>query len=485
LRLMATLYTARWVLPVTAPPIPDGGVLVSDDGRIEAVGPASRLPAGARTVDLGDALLMPGLVNVHAHPELAAFRGALEDLPFHRWIPALLALKANAGLTTEDYDAAARWTCAESVRAGVTTLAATEDSGAALDALRDAGMRGVVFREVFGPAPDQADAAVGQLRERVDVMRQRETPLVRVGISPHAPYSVSNALYQRVAGLAREEGLPLAAHVAESRAETELVRNGAGPLADGLAARGIATPPRAPSTIALLERLGVLEARPLLIHAVQLDDQDVVRIARHGCPVAHCPVANARLGHGTAPVPELLDAGVVVGLGTDSVAANNRLDLLEEARVAQLQQRSRQRSPAVLPAGTLLRMATLDGARALGLDARVGSLEPGKDADLCAVGLDGPHTIPAADPVATLFHAARGADVVLTVVRGRVLYRDGTFATLDVDGLRPRIEDAGRRITEAGRGLAQARPHAADPARTDPTGFGGARRTAAEGGVAP
>jgi cytosine/adenosine deaminase-related metal-dependent hydrolase len=447
---MATLYTARWVVPVTAPPIPDGGVLVSDEGRIEAVGPASRLRADTPTVALGDAILMPGLVNVHAHPELAAFRGALEDLPFPRWIPALMALKGDAGLTPQDYDAAARWTCVESLRTGVTTLAATEDSGAALAALRDAGMRGVVFREVFGPAPGRADKAITGLRDRIDAMRERETSLVHIGISPHAPYSVSNALYQRAVRLARDEGLPVATHAAESFAETLLVRDGAGPFADALQARGIPTPRRAPSTIALLERLGVLEAQPLLIHAVQLDEEDVARIAQNGCPVAHCPVANARLGHGIAPVTELLDAGAVVGLGTDSVAANNRLDLLEEARVAQLQQRARLRSPDALPASTLLRLATLNGARALGLDDRVGALEPGRDADLCAVRLGHPHTVPVPDPTAALFHAARGADVILTIVKGRVLYRDGTFLTLDVAALRSRVEDAARRIMAAG-----------------------------------
>ncbi|MEJ2678373.1 MAG: amidohydrolase family protein, partial [Gemmatimonadota bacterium] len=277
-------------------------------------------------------------------------------------------------------------------------------------------------------------------------------------------YSVSNALYQRAVRLALDEGLPLTTHAAESAAETDLVRRGAGPFADALQARGIATPLRAPSTIALLERLGVLEARPLLIHAVQLDGEDIARIGQYGCPVAHCPIANARLGHGVAPVTDLLEAGAVVGLGTDSVAANNRLDLLEEARVAQLQQRARLRSPDALQAGTLLRMATLDGARALGLDDRIGSLEPGKDADLCAVRLGGIHTVPTADPTAALFHAARGTDVVLAMVQGRVLYRDGVFSTLDVDALRPRIEDAGQRIARAAR-EAESRPgRAPEPA---------------------
>lgn len=442
-----TLYTARWVLPVAAPPILDGAVMVGDDGRILEVGTAAMaMVPGARRVDLGDAALMPGLVDVHTHPELAAYRGYLEDLEFHRWIPALLRARREAGLTDEHDAAAARWSCLEAIRAGITTMAATEASGAAMDALTDAGMRGTVYLEVFGPEPERAAGAMDGLRQRLDGMRGRATELVAVGVSPHAPYSVSDDLYRAAARLALEEALPLATHAAESPQETALVRDGAGPFAESLAARGIVTPRRAGSTIALLEELGVLAARPLLIHSVQLQDGDVDRIAASGAAVAHCPTANARLGHGTAPVAELLDAGVAVGLGTDSVASNNRMDLLEEARTAQLQQRSLLRSATALPAPRLLRMATLDGAAALGLQHRIGTLEPGKDADLCAVRLDAPHVAPVHDPAAAVVHAARGADVVLTVVRGRVLYRDGVVETLDEAALRPALEDAARRV---------------------------------------
>ena len=446
-----TVYRARWVLPVTGPPIADGAVAVDGDGRIAAVGPAAEQDGDI--VDLGEAALLPGLVNVHAHPELAAFRGTMEDLPFRDWIGMLLRTKRAAALTPDDYAAAAAWSCVEAVRAGMTTVAATEDSGAALDAFRDAGLRGVVYREVFGPAPEHAEAAMTELRRKLDAMRQDETDLVRVGVSPHAPYTVSDDLYRAVAVLVRSEGLPVATHAAESPEETAYVRGGHGPFAEALRQRGIATPARAPSTIRLLDGLGLLELRPLLIHAVQLDPEDVALIADRGCPVAHCPVANARLGHGVAPVTELLDRGVTVGLGTDSVASNNRLDLLEEARTAQLQQRTRLRSSTALPARRLLRMATLEGARALGLADRIGSLEPGKDADLCSVRLDAPHAVPVHDPEAAVLHAARGTDVCLTVVRGRVLYRDGVHHTMDLDTLRGRLDGvAGKVATAAGEG---------------------------------
>lgn len=449
--LRPTRYRARWLLPVTTPPIPGGAVLVDAAGRIAALGSDTEVPepAGAERVDLGDAALLPGLIDVHAHPELAAFRGLLEDLPFEAWIPALMRLKRAVRPSAEDYGVAARWTCVEALAAGITALGATEDSGAALDALLEAGMRGVVYREVFGPAPRQTEESMAGLRERVDAMRVRETDRVRVGVSPHAPYSVSDALFERVADYAIAESLPMAIHAAEAEVEERLIRDGEGAFADGLEARGIATPPRAETTIALLDRLGVLRARPLLIHAVRVDGDDIARIADSGSTVAHCPAANARLGHGIAPVQAMLAAGVTVGLGTDSVASNNRLDLLEEARLAQMLQRVRLRSAEVLPPERLLRLATLDGARALGIDDRVGSIEVGKDADLCAVSLAGVSAVPVHDPLAALFHGARGSDVVLTAVRGRVLYRAGRHLTLEPAEILPRLDAVASRLRDA------------------------------------
>jgi len=443
-----TRYTADWIAPVTASPIRNGAVLVDARGRIAQVGPAAdvAVPDDAVHVALGEAILLPGLVNVHAHPELAMLRGAIEDLPFERWIPALMSVKRDTPLGDGDYAAAARWTCIEALRGGTTTLAATEDSGAALEALARAGMRGIVYREVFGPHPDQADGAVAELRRRVEDMRVRATDLVAVGVSPHAPYSVSDRLFERVATYAREAELPVAVHTAESSAEDALVIHGGGPFAEGHRRRGIPVAPRAESTVALLERTGILALRPLLIHAVRLHGADVRRIATHGARVAHCPIANARLGHGIAPVAELDAAGVAIGLGTDSVAANNRLDMLEEARAAQLFQRARANDGTVFPPARLLRMLTLDGARALGLEDRTGSLDVGKDADLCAVSFAGAHVRPVHDPIAALVLAARASDVVLTVVRGRALYRDGAVLTLDEDETRAAVDATARRI---------------------------------------
>lgn len=445
-----TIYRAASVLPVATEPIRDGAVMVGTDGRIAAVGPRAAIepPEGAEVVELGEAALLPGLVNVHAHPELALFRGALEDLRFRDWILRLVGTR-RAALRDEDFELSARWTMVECLRAGITTVAATETSAAALHALKEAGMRGLVYREVFGPDPACVGESMADLRAAVDLLRADETDLVRLGISPHAPYTVSDALFAAAARYALDESLPVAIHADESIPERDLVVRGEGDFAPGLRARGIDTPPRGRSTIELLDRLGVLEARPQLIHCVLVDADDIARLADNGCAVAHCPIANAKLGHGIAPVAEMREAGVRVGLGTDSVGSNNRLDLLEEARIASLLQRGRLASHDLLALADLLRLATIDGARSLALEERIGTLEPGKDADLCAVSLAGTHVRPVHDPVAALFHAARGTDVVMTAVRGRVLFRNGRVLTLDEAALAEAMEEPARRVREA------------------------------------
>ncbi|MDQ3309022.1 MAG: amidohydrolase family protein [Gemmatimonadota bacterium] len=444
------LYSSAYVLPVAAPPIRNGAVLVGLDGCIAAVGPLAAIeyPEGTEVIDLGEVVLLPGLVNVHAHPELAFFRGALEELNFRDWILRLVGAK-RAALQDGDYDLAARWSCVEMLRAGITTVGATEASGAAFGALLEAGMRGVVYLEALAPDPCRADAALATLRQTVAEMRSRETDRVRVGVSPHAPFTVSDALFASVAEYALAEGLPLAIHAAESRAERELVTRGAGDFAPGLQARGIATPVRGRSTVAMLERLGVLRARPMLIHSVDVDGEDIRLMADTGCTVAHCPIANARLGHGIAPYGALRAAGIPVGLGTDGVGSNNRLDLLEEARVASLLQRAAHHAADLLPADELLRLCTLEGARALGMEDRIGTLEPGKQADLCAVSLAAAHVRPVHDPVAALFHAARGTDVVITVVAGREVYRNGVVRTLDEPALATAVTEGAERLRGA------------------------------------
>jgi cytosine/adenosine deaminase-related metal-dependent hydrolase len=203
--------------------------------------------------------------------------------------------------------------------------------------------------------------------------------------------------------------------------------------------------PRARSPIALLEKNGCLDGSPLLIHCVRLDEEDIATIRRHECAVAHCPASNAKFGHGIAPLVELLAAGVTVGLGSDSVASNNRMDILEEGRLAALFQRGARRSERVVPGRQALELATIGGARALCIDDRVGSLEVGKDADLAVFSLDAARVTPVGDVVAAIIFAVAGADAQFVAVRGRPLLVDGRTLHQD-NGLRDRVATAGEAL---------------------------------------
>jgi 5-methylthioadenosine/S-adenosylhomocysteine deaminase len=428
-----TLYTADWVLPMSSAPIRDGAVLV-EAGRLAFVGAASAVtvtPGAIRTVPLGNAALMPGLVNAHSHLELTLLRGFLEGLDFRDWLGALTTIRRDLMSEGVLLDAS-RAGIREALRNGITCLADTTDSGAPLTAMREYGVRGVAYLEVFGPDPAQCDGAIAQLTARVLAARAYDTALVRVGVSPHAPYTVSRDLFAATAALSRREALPMAVHVAESPAEMRFVRDGAGPFADRLRARDIAVAAQAESPIALLEATGVLAAQPLLIHVIQADDRDMARIAEAGASIVHCPISNAKLGHGVAPLDRMLAHGIRTGLGTDSVASNDRMDLLGEARQATLFHSLRTGMPDALNAHDALTLATRGGAEALGLATRVGTLEIGKDADLAAFPLDHDDAQPLFDPAVALVHALAGkVEATLVTVAGRELVVRGELTLRD------------------------------------------------------
>lgn len=436
-------YHARWVLPISRPPI-ENATVVEHDGRIVFVGPRHDAPPGS-DIDLGEVALLPGLVNAHTHLELTVMRGFLEDLAFRSWIMRLTRAR-RAVLSPEALVDSARAGIAEGLLAGVTTYADTNESGAPFTALREMGVRGIAYQEVFGPDPRQCDESLAALRAKVDVLRRDETALVRVGVSPHAPYSVSDALFEATAAYARADALPVAVHIAESEDESSLVREAMGLWADDHRKRGIPVVSRGASPIRMLERTRVLDARPLLIHCVRIDAHDIAAIRRHDCAVAHCPASNAKLGHGIAPLHELLEAGVRVGLGSDSVASNNRMDLLDEARLAILMQRATARRHEVVSAAAALELATLGGARALGLDRDIGSLDIGKSADLAAFPLHHARSVPVYDPVTALVFSSAGLAATFVAVAGRPLVWDARLVGQAADV--PTIDAAARALAE-------------------------------------
>lgn len=432
-------YHARWVLPVTQPPIEDGTVS-ERDGKITYVGPRSAAPPGD-DYELGDSILLPGLINTHTHLELTAMRGFLEDLCFSDWIDRLRQSR-NETLDEEMLLDSARFGIVEGLEAGITTYADTCSSGVSMRAMRELGVRGIMYQEVFGPDPSHAAAAMRELEDRIGSLQSMETGLVSLGVSPHAPYTVSDRLYEASARLASSRALPMAMHIAESEAECAVVAGAEGDFAERWRRRGIAVARRARSPIELLERCGALERGPLLIHCVRVDATDIAIMARNRCAVAHCPASNAKLGHGIAPLLQLLAAGISVGIGSDSVASNNRMDILDEARLAVLIHRAATGRHDAFGARQALELATIGGARALGLESRAGSLEVGKDADLAAFRTDIARTTPVGDPSSAAIFALPGRSAALVTVRGEVLVERGRACSAD-DALAARVRAAG------------------------------------------
>ncbi len=414
----ARRLAARWVLPVTGAAIECGAVLVGRDGRIEAVGPDTGVPRPADVPEerFSDAILLPGLVNLHTHLELTGFDLGAPEPDFRTWIGRVRAVKETR--TGDAFLAAARQGLTDCWAAGITTVADTGDSGSVVRALAEAGASGIAYQEVFGPHPAQAAESLGGLQRRVAALAAQAGGRVRLGVSPHAPYTVSGPLYSAVSTWAREEGLPLAVHLAESRAESELLERRAGAFAAAWVERDIPLP-AAPgcSPVAWLDRHGVLDEATLCIHVVQAGEADLDRLARRGCAVAHCPLSNAAHRHGAAPLAGFLAHGLRVGIGTDSALSVGRLDLLDEMRAA--------RRLAALDARLAVELATLGGARALGLEGEIGSLEVGKWGDCLVVRP--PHPA-AADPTEQVLEARR-EDVVATFLGGRDVYRADPVGT--------------------------------------------------------
>jgi len=405
----AVRLAAPWVLPVDGPPIAGGAVLIGADGRIAAVGPDELVPAPADVpaCEYPGAALAPGFVNTHTHLELTGFEGQVEDDDFAAWIRRLRELKDRR--PPEEYLAAARRGLRDAWAGGVTTIADTGDRGVVIRALAECGGSGVAYQEVFGPHPDQVGESMAALEGRVAELRAFESARVRLGVSPHAPYTVSGPLYRAVADYARGRGLPVAVHLAESPAETQLLRAAAGPFAEAWQRRSIPLPSLpGRSAVEWLDEHGALSERTLCIHVVQADAGDVARLAAAGVAVAHCPLSNRRHGHGDAPLGRLRAAGIRVGVGTDSVASVAGLDLLAEARAA--------RALAGLSWDEALALVTLEGARALGLAGEIGSLAAGKWGDVAVIRLRG-----GAPPAEQVMNSVREA-VVATWLGGRQVF---------------------------------------------------------------
>jgi 5-methylthioadenosine/S-adenosylhomocysteine deaminase len=394
-----TEVSAEWVLPVDGPPI-EGGLVRYEDGAIVEV------TQGRADRHFPEAVILPGFVNAHSHLEYAMYAGFGDGRAFGPWIR--LHVERKGHLDPEHMIAIARRGVLDSLGAGITTTADYSFSGAAATAATELGLRAIVYLEVFSPDPDDARRQFEEKRPRVT-----ESKLVTIGISPHAPYTCSLDTYRWCLSL----GIPVGTHLAESANEDQWLEHGTGPLEE---IAGLLVPPTGKRAVPTMEP--VLRPELLCAHCVELTTDDIALLAERSVPVAHCPRSNALLGCGIAPVSALREAGVVVGLGTDSPASTPSFDVFEEMRTAIYLARARERRADALQATAALRLATLDSARALQLDDRVGTLAPGKRADLTVVSLAGSPYHPVEDPAAAVVFGGSPERVLETIVDGQTRY---------------------------------------------------------------
>ncbi len=414
-------------------PIPNAAVAISG-ARIAAVGPAEALldmaPTG-EVLDASDCLILPGFVNTHSHLPMTLLRGLADDLPLKTWLEEHIWPAEREHVNRESVRVGTELAAAELLLAGVTTVADMyffdDEVGTVL---AEVGMRGVVCEGLLDfPTPrcPTVDDMIARQRELAEMFRDH--PLVTPALGPHSPYTVSAANLVREAELAEELDVPLHIHLAETRWEVEKLLQEKGK-----------------SPVAYLQELGVLTERTVAAHCVHLSEEDIAILAEEGVGVSHNPVSNLKLASGVAPVPRMLTAGVKLSIGTDGTASNNRLDVLRDVQLAALLHKGVSGDPTVLPARTALELATVGGARVLGLDDRIGTLREGKEADLVCIALDGPNATPLYDPESHLVYAARSADVRHVMVRGRVLVRDRTLRTIDLERVRAQAMEIARQI---------------------------------------
>ena len=421
---------ARWVLPMTdqpggmaAAPWLDRHAVVVNGGRVLAVVPEDDAGCYAprKTYRLDRHALMPGLVNLHTHAAMTLLRGLADDLELMDWLKGHVWRAEQRHVSESFVRDGTLLACAEMIKAGVTCF---NDMyffpGAAAEAAVQAGLRAVLGLVVVDLPTAYARDAHEYLEKGLELRdRWRDSALLSFCMAPHAPYTVSDATFEKIAVLTDQLDLVLHLHLHETEAE----------IRQSLADHRL-------RPLARMLELGLVNANLLAVHAVHLTPGEIELLAARGCGVAHCPASNLKLASGIAPLTELLASGVRVGLGTDGAASNNRLDVFAEMRLAALLAKGTSCNPQAVPAATALCMATREGATALGLDASVGRIEPGWAADLTAVELGHVETLPEYDPLSALVYAAGREHVSHVWVNGRALLEDYALTTLDEAELR-------------------------------------------------
>lgn len=396
------------------------GAVAVRGGRIAAVGTRAEIDrkfTTRRRIAGPESLIMPGLINTHTHAPMSLFRGIADDLPLKDWLDKYIFPAEANNLSPEFVRWGTRLACLEMALSGTTTYADMyyfEDVIA--EATKEAGLRGVLGETIIRfPVPDAKTPADGLHFTEGFLRRFREDPLIVPAVAPHALFTNDDQTLRACRALANRYGAPLLTHLAETKQEHD----------DTVARRGM-------SPVRVLDSLGMFDGRTLGAHTIWVDDTDLEILKARGVGIAHCPSSNMKLASGVAPIVRMLSLGIAVGLGTDGPAgSNNDFGMFEEMDLASKLQKVTTGDPGVLPARQALEMATVLGARALGMDEQIGSLETGKRADLISVRIDAPHAVPLYNVYSQIVYALKSCDVEHVMVNGRLIVRGRRMLTLD------------------------------------------------------
>ncbi len=417
------------------------GAVAVRDGSIVAVGREAQITAryqAARTIPGGQRVLLPGLINGHTHMAMTLFRGLADDLRLMEWLNDHMFPAEVAFADADFVRAGTALACWEMLRGGTTTAVDMYYfPNVVAEVIADCGMRAVVAATVIGqPSPDAKTPAQALRQARAFIEKWRGHPRVVPALGPHAIYTTAPETLLKVRDTARELHAPLSIHMAESRSENTLARDRYGK-----------------PTVSLLEEVGFFDQQTRFIaaHMVWPTPQEMATLARYGVGAVHNPTSNMKITAGIAPVQALQQAGVAVGLGTDGAASNNDLDMWEEMRLATLLAKISLDDATALPAAQVLRMATIDGARAIGMDNQLGSIEAGKQADLIQLSLSGAHMLPLYNVISHLVYTAKSSDVTTVLVQGVPVVEAGEVTTIDTDAITSDAQAYRRRIAERAR----------------------------------
>ncbi len=413
------------------------GFIIINAGKVSSTGPMSELPdtiKPTRTISADNCLVMPGLINAHAHSPMTLFRGLADDLPLMTWLQEYIFPAEAKHVTPEMVYWCSRLAAAEMVLSGTTTVADSyffEDEAAR--AMKEVGIRCLAAQGVIDfPAPGVPDPSLNINVAAQFINSWNSDELITPGIFCHSPYTCSSSTIIKAKELARETGSRLFIHLAETSTERE----------QSLKEHNL-TPVR------YLENLGVLDETTVCVHCIWLDDNDIMTLRDTGASVASCPESNMKLASGIAPLEKISAAGIPVALGTDSSASNNNLDMFGELATAAKAHKASTLDPTTLPAIKIIEMATTDGANVLGFQDECGKLEIGMQADIILIDLNKPHLTPIYECNSLLTYAATGSDVKMSIIAGKIVMEDGEIKTIDLQETMNKVNELATKVKSA------------------------------------